>query len=73
MPLVSQESSRPSPSVSAVNTYAEPELLPLSSSRQAPTMAVAPLIATETPNWSPGAPSLARSLAICRPVVVLKR
>ena len=42
--------------------YAEPELLPLSSSPTNPTMAVAPLIATEKPNWSDAAPSEAVSL-----------
>ena len=32
--------------------YADPEAEPLSSSNQAPAMAVLPLIATEHPNWS---------------------
>ena len=55
------------------NRYAEPELEPLSSSKKAPTMAVEPLIATETPNQSSAAPSSGRSLAICQPVVVSNR
>ena len=43
--------------------YAEPDSGPLSSSRLAPTIAVAPPIATDTPNQSSAAPSSARSLA----------
>ena len=53
--------------------YAEPESMPLSASCQAPTIAVVPLIDTSMPNSSPAAPSIGRSLAICWPVVTLKR
>ena len=37
-----------------------PELVPPVSSRRAPTIAVVPLTATDLPNWSPSALSLAR-------------
>jgi hypothetical protein len=43
------------------NTYAEPESMPRSSSRYAPTMATPPGMATDVPNSSPPAPSERRS------------
>ena len=45
--------------------YAEPDLLPASSSNGEPTMAVLPLILTEVPNSSRAAASLAVSFACC--------
>ena len=46
-----------------VKTYAEPDSMPLSSSRHAPMTAVSPLMETERPKLSSAAPSSARSLA----------
>ena len=46
-----------------MNTYAEPELGPASSSPKAPTTAVSPETATLKPKKSPAAPSAARSFA----------
>ena len=45
------------------NTYAEPEFVPASSSHKAPTTAVSPLTATDQPNSSAPAASLAVSFA----------
>ena len=50
------------PSDPLSNTYAEPELLPLSSSPNDPAIALAPEIDTLRPNASPNATSLAASL-----------
>ena len=44
------------------NTYAEPDLTPLSSFSFAPMTTVLPLAATDWPNLSPAAPSDAVSL-----------
>ena len=46
-------------------TYADPELSPLSSSRQAPTTTVSPLRQTAIPKRSPAAPSFAVNLLAC--------
>ena len=46
-----------------MNTYAEPASEPLSLSRRAPITTVSASKSTEKPNWSPAAPSSARSFA----------
>ena len=57
--------------------YAEPEFVPLSSSRYAPTMATsfpgAPLIETDQPNQSFAAPSEARSFCSSTQIAPLLR
>ena len=54
-----------SPAVARANTYADPLLVPLSSSRFAPITIVSPSIDTLLPNQSSAAPSSAVSLATC--------